>query len=64
MEEAVEELFEEAVLSLISENLISETLFFYIYFIKKMNAFASIFVSTCVPTKYGILIKQGQDSGI
>lgn len=28
-----------------------------------MNAFASIFVSTCVPTKYGILIKQGQDSG-
>lgn len=61
MEEVIEELFEEAVLSLISENLIFEIMF-YIYFMNKISAFASIFESTCVPTKYGILIKQGQDS--
>lgn len=62
MEEAVEELFKKAVLSLISENLIFEIMF-YIYFMKKINAFASVFESTGVPTKYGILIKLEQDSG-
>lgn len=61
MEGAVEELFEEAVLSLISENLNFEIVF-YIYFMKKINAFCSIFESTYLPTKFGILIKQGQDS--
>lgn len=60
MEEAVEELFEEAVLSLISKNLIFE-IPFYIYFMKKMNAFAFIFESICLPKKCGILIKQGQE---
>lgn len=57
-----EELFEEVVLTSISKNLISE-ITSHIYFMKKMNGFASILESVCVPIKSGILINQAQNSG-